>query len=189
MTSPAIDSQILASAEQLFSQHGYLATSLQDVAAAAGVAASDLTLSKDDLLWRSALRIADAFQQALNEVLAVPRPVDDRLRHAIMAHIGVITDNLSAANVYMHEWRYLSPSRRAEYLARRDQYEASFREIISVGIHAGIFAPVDEKFVTLMLLSSLNWVSQWYRDDGPLGAIDIAHTLADLTLNGIYRHV
>jgi len=189
MSSKAKTAHILNHAERLFSRNGFRATSLDEIAASAGVDVNEIAFDKDDLLWQSALGIADAFQQALEDILAVPRPVDDRLRHAIMAHIHVIVANLSAANVYMHEWRYLSEERRQLYLERRDQYEARFRGIIREGIHSGIFAPVDEKFATLMLLSSLNWVSQWYREGGPMMAIDIAHTLADLTLNGLYRHV
>lgn len=189
MPSPTPDSTILKHATRLFKRNGYLATSLEDIAQAADVAVADVEFTKDDLLWYSALEIADAFQKALDDILAVPRPVDDRLRHAVMAHINVIVTNLEAADVYMHEWRYLSAKRRQAYLQRRDHYEARFRTIIREGIHSGIFAPVDEKFATLMLLSSLNWVSQWYRPDGPMTAIDIAHTLADLTLNGLYRHV
>lgn len=179
-------SHILKHAELLFSQKGYLATSLHDIEVAAG---ESVTADKEDLLWASALGIADAFQTALHSVLQVERPIDDRLRHAMMAHIHVIVNNLHAANVYMHEWRFLSPERQAEYRQRRDAYEAQFRQVVHDGIHKGIFAPVDEKFVTLMLLSALNWVSQWYRDDGPMSASEIAHTLADLTLNGLYRRV
>lgn len=182
-----IHPSLLKEAEHLFNQHGYLSTTLDDIQQAANVPAG--RLQKEDLLWQSAVRIADAFSVALEKVLAEPRPVDDRLRHAIMAHINVIVDNLAAANVYMHEWRYLTPVRQHEYRQRRDAYEAQFREIVKEGIHAGVFAPVDEKLVTLMLLSSLNWVSQWYNPSGELTPIDIAHTLADLTLNGLYRHV
>jgi AcrR family transcriptional regulator len=179
--------RLLAEAERLFSTRGYLSTSLSDISDAAQLPVEKI--SKEELLWQSALGIANAFISALDNVLAVPRPVDDRLRHAIMAHINVIVENLNAANVYMHEWRYLSDDRRREYLKRRDEYEAKFREMVSEGIHAGIFSPVDEKLVTLMLLSSLNWVSQWYNPRGELTPIDIGHTLADLTLNGLYRHV
>lgn len=177
---------ILKQAELLFSQKGYLATSLFDIQLAVG---EPITTDKEDLLWASALRIADAFQAALTAVLAIERPIDERLRHAMMAHIHIIVDNLPAANVYMHEWRFLSPERQAAYRQHRDAYEAQFRQIVHEGIYKGVFAPVDEKFVTLMLLSALNWVSQWYRVDGPMTASEIAHTLADLTLNGLYRRV
>src|SRR5690606_1465086 len=161
--------------------------SLADIAQAAGMA--DISTTKEELLWQSAVNIADAFQAALDEVLAVPRPIDERLRHAIMAHLHVIVQNLAAANVYMHEWRHLPAERRGRYLQRRDAYEAGFRQVVREGVYAGIFAPVDEKFVTLMLLSSLNWVSQWYRADGNMTPNEIADTLADLVLNGLYRHV
>ncbi|MCB9435672.1 MAG: TetR/AcrR family transcriptional regulator [Anaerolineales bacterium] len=179
-------SHILKHAELLFSRNGYLATTLDDIAAAVG---EPVNASKDDLLWASALRIAEAFQSALEIAVTTERPIDDRLRHAIMAHIHVIVNNRPAANVYMHEWRFLSPERQTEYRQRRDAYEAQFRALVHEGIYAGVFAPVDEKFVTMMLLSALNWVSQWYRADGPMNADEIAHTLADLTLNGLYRRV
>lgn len=185
--SRAIHPHLLKEAERLFSKGGYLSTSLSDISEAAHLPIDGI--SKEDLLWQSALKIADTFKAALENVLSVPRPVDDRLRYAVMAHINVIVENLNAANVYMHEWRYLSDGRRREYLKRRDQYEEQFRGIVREGIHAGIFSPVDEKLVTLMLLSSLNWVSQWYNPEGELTPIDIGHTLADLTLNGLYRHV
>ena len=185
----SIRKDLLQQAEKLFSTEGYLATSLEDVAVLLDVPVESLDLDKDDLLWASASKIADAFHTALDDVLAVQRPVDDRLRHAMMAHINVIVENLAAANVYMHEWRYLSPERMEIYIQRRDAYEERFREIVKEGIYAGIFAPVDEKFATLMMLSALNWVSQWYREEGPMTAIDIAHTLTDLTLNGLYRRV
>ncbi len=178
---------LLRHAEYFFSQKGYQATTVEDIATAAGVASD--SVDKAALLWQSAIRVADAFQAALDVVLKEPRPVDDRLRHAMMAHINVIVSNLEAANVFMHEWRYLPDEQLREYQQRRDAYEAQIREMIREGIYSGIFAPVDEKFATLMVLSALNWVSQWYREDGPMTAIEIAHTLADLTLNGLFRRV
>jgi AcrR family transcriptional regulator len=189
MTSQQILPAVLHSAERLFSQQGFVATSLEEIAVHANVRLDELGLNKDDLLWYSALGIADAFQQALEDTLAVPRPIDDRLRYAIMAHVNVIVENLSAANVYMHEWRYLSEARRADYLKRRDTYEKRFRQIVREGIHAGMFSPIDEKFVTMMLLGSLNWVSQWYNPQGPMRAGDVARNIADVLLNGLYRHV
>ena len=180
---------LLQQSEQLFSIKGYLATSLADIALALDVPTESLDVDKEDLLWASATKIADGFHAALDEVLTIQRPVDDRLRYAMMAHINVIVENLAAANVYMHEWRYLSPERIEVYKQRRDAYEKRFREIVKAGIYAGVFAPVDEKFVTLLMLSALNWVSQWYREEGSMTAADIAHTLTDLTLNGLYRRV
>jgi AcrR family transcriptional regulator len=179
--------ELLAHAEALFSQHGYPATSPQAIAEAAGIISNPTSVDKEALLWASALRIAEAFETALTNALSTPRPLDERLRYAMIAHISVITENLTAANVYMHEWRFLSEDRLKAYKSRRDAYEAHFREIIREGIYAGIFAPVDEKLVALMVLSALNWVSQWYHPDGGMTATEIAQTLANLTLNGLYR--
>jgi AcrR family transcriptional regulator len=182
--------QLLATAERLFRQHGFQATSMRDIAAAMGIKGGSLyshVTGKEELLWDIATRAGDEFFAAIEPILASDEPAQQKLRRAIIAHVGVITQNLDAAAVYFHEWRHLSEPRRTDFARRRDQYEALFRSIIGEGIRSGIFAPVDEKFAALLVLSALNWTHQWYRPDGPMSPEEIGRTLADLLCNGLYR--
>jgi AcrR family transcriptional regulator len=182
--------QLLTTAERLFRQNGFQATSMRDIAAAMGIKGGSLyshVTGKDELLWEIATRAGDEFFASLEPIIAADEPAQLKLRRAIIAHVGVITQNLDAAAVYFHEWRHLSEARRAEFARRRDQYEALFRSIIGDGIQAGIFAPVDEKFGALLVLSALNWTYQWYRPDGPMSPEEIGRTLADLLCNGLLR--
>jgi hypothetical protein len=114
-------------------------------------------------------------------------PTPQKLRKAIIAHVGVITRNLDAAAVYFNEWRHLSKAQRAKFAQRRDEYEGMFRALLGQGIREGLFAPVDERFAARLVLSALNWTHQWYRPDGPMTADEIGNTLADMLLNGLYR--
>ena len=183
-------SQILASAERLFRQKGYLATSIRDIADALGLKGGSLYShvgGKEQLLWEIASRAAGKFFAAVEPIIAADEPVPLKLRRAIVAHVGVITRNLDAAAVYFNEWRHLSEPQRAKFARRRDEYEALFRGIMREGIRSGIFAPVDEKFAALLVLSALNWTYQWYRPDGPMSPDEIGRTLADLLCNGLYR--
>jgi AcrR family transcriptional regulator len=182
--------QLLETAERLFRQRGYQATSMRDIAAEIGIKGGSLyshVASKEDLLQEIAVRAADDFFTAIEPIIAADEPAQLKLRRAIIAHVGVITQNLDAAAVYFHEWRHLSEPHRSAFARRRDAYEALFRGIIGEGIRAGIFAPVDEKFAALLVLSALNWTHQWYRPDGAMSPEEIGRTLADLLCNGLYR--
>jgi len=176
----------LAAAGRLFRQKGYLAATAREVAKASKVRAID-GIGKEDLLSAIARRAADEFFAAVEPIADNDEPAQLKLRHAIIAHVGVITRNLDASAVYFNEWRHLSPRRRALFAKRRDEYEALFRAILREGIQSGIFAPVDEKFAGLLVLSALNWTHQWYKPDGPLTAEEVGRTLADFLMNGLYR--
>ena len=51
----------------------------------------------------------------------------------VRAHVGVVTDDIERASVFVHEWRALDRGRRDEIARRRDAYEARFRAAIADG--------------------------------------------------------
>lgn len=182
--------ELLAAAERMFSERGFQATSVRDIAECLDLKAGSLYAhmeSKDDLLWEILQAAADRFFAAVEPIIASNLLNSEKLRRLIAAHVRVITDNLAAASVYTTEWRHLSPDRRQQFAARRDAYEAMVRDLVRKCIHEGTFAYVDEKFATLLVLSSLNWIYQWYRPDGPMSPEEIARVLTDLLFNGLKR--
>ena len=62
-----------------------------------------------------------------------------------------------------------------------------FRSLVRDCIREGTLADLDEKFATLLILSSINWVYQWYRPDGPMTPDEIARKLTNMLFNGL-RH-
>ncbi|MEK6677286.1 MAG: TetR/AcrR family transcriptional regulator, partial [Planctomycetota bacterium] len=143
--------------------------------------------SKDDILWELVSAAADRFFAAVKPIVESDVVTIEKIRRCVAAHVGVITSNLSAAAVYSTEWRYLSEGRRRQFADRRREYEQVFRRLISQGIREGTLADVDEKFAALLILSSMNWVYQWYRTDGPMTPEEIARTLTGMLLNGLKR--
>jgi hypothetical protein len=89
--------------------------------------------------------------------------------------------------VFLDEWRFLSPDRREQVAARRDAYEALFRQAISAGIRDGVFAGVDARLTAMAILSALNGIASWYRPDGLLSADEIADSYADLFLQALHE--
>lgn len=182
--------EVIAAAEQLFSEKGYEATSVRDIAESLGIKAGSLYThieTKEDLLWEILTAAANRFFDEVAPVLTSDLVTTQKLRRAISAHVQVITTSNVSAAVYMMEWRHLTEPRRSEFLARRDKYEGLFRDLVRGGIEEGVLAAVDEKFATLLILSSINWVHQWYRPDGPMTPEEIARKLTDMLLNGLRR--
>lgn len=182
--------ELLAAAEKLFCQRGYQATSVRDIAEALEIRAGSLYAhieSKEDLLWEILRAAADRFFAAVDPIVDSDLVTVEKLKRAIAAHVRVITDSASAAAIYMNDWRHLSEPRRREFAERRDEYERIFRRLVHDAIREGLFGDVDEKFATLMILSSINWIYQWYRPDGPMTPEEIARRITDLLFNGLRR--
>ena len=182
--------ELLLAAERLFSERGYEATSVRDIADALSIKAGSLyahIATKEDLLWEILSRAADRFFEAVQPIVEADLVTVEKLRRLIAAHVRVITQSASAAAVYSTEWRHLTEPRRREFAARRDAYEQMVRGLVHDAIREGSFGDVDEKFATLSILSSINWIYQWYRPDGPMTPDEIARRITDLLFNGLRR--
>jgi AcrR family transcriptional regulator len=184
--------QIEEAASELFRERGYAATSVRDIAQALNLQGGSLyahMASKEDVLWSIVTRAADRFNAEVGPIAAdaTSSPVD-RLRAMIRAHVGVVTIIQQDAAVFLHEWRFLSADRRAQMSARRDAYEAMFRNVISEGSVSGDFRDVDPRLTSMAILSALNGIPTWYAPDGPLTADQIADQHADLFLHALETH-
>ncbi|HEX5467398.1 MAG TPA: TetR/AcrR family transcriptional regulator [Candidatus Limnocylindrales bacterium] len=179
--------QIEAAAGVLFRERGYVGTSVRQIAQALDLQGASLyshVASKEDVLWSIVQRTADRFEAVQAQAAGLGLPAD-RLRALIAAHVAVVATEREHAAVFLHEWRFLGPQRRAEMLRRRDAYEATVRELIAQGIADGSLRPVDPRLTAAALLSALNGIAAWYRPDGPDDPATIGQAYADLFLRGL----
>jgi AcrR family transcriptional regulator len=184
--------QVIQKAEQLFSEKGYLATSVRDLAQALNIEAASLyshVKSKEDLLWAIADRSAAEFFQNVEPIAKQNLQTTQKLTRMIIAHVEVIANNLEASAVFFREWRHLSDPRLSEYAEKRTLYEQIFRNVVREGIEDGIFKTYDDGFSTRTILSAINWTHTWYRPDGELTAVQIGENLANFLLNGLVRSI
>lgn len=184
--------QIEAAAESLFSQRGYLATSVRDIAEALNIEAASLyshIKSKEELLWNIATRCADEFFETVKPISDSGLQTQVKLPKMIVAHVEVITRNLEASAVFFREWNHLSEPRKSEYAELRDQYEEMFRQVVRKGIEENLFKHYDERFSSRAILSAINWTHTWYRSDGELKPHEIGEQLAEIILNGLVRSI
>lgn len=180
--------QIEDVASGLFSARGYAATSVRDIARALDMQGGSLYAhisSKEDVLWEIVSRAAERFHAAVRPIANGTQSAAERLAGMVRAHIGVVTGDIEHAIVFLHEWRFLGPERRAAIGRQRDAYEAYFRAVIAEGMANGEFRPADPKMAGLAILSGVNGIAQWYRPDGQRPPDAIADAFADLFLHGL----
>lgn len=180
--------QIYSTASSLFSERGYPATTVRDIARELNMQAGSLYAhieSKEDVLWEIVNRAADQFLATAEPIVGSDLAPSDKLRALVRSHVEQVAGNIAEATIFLHEWKFLSEERRASVTERRRRYEALYRYVIEEGIERGDFAPTDPKMATLMVLSSVNWMPQWYNPNGPLSPQQIADNFTDLVLSGI----
>lgn len=186
--------QIETVASGLFREQGYAGTSVRDIARGLAIQGASLyahVASKEDVLWAIVRRGADQFEAAADAAEQASRgaTVAERLEALIRGHVGVLTDDVGQASVFVREWRSLSADRRARIGARRDAYERRWRQLIAEGSQSRAFAPADPPLAAAYLLTALNGIATWYRPDGPLSARAIAAEYVNLGLRSLGAEV
>lgn len=183
--------QIENIATALFKERGFAATSMRDLASEVGIEAASIyshVKSKEELLQSICFKMAHEFFEELQRIESQEISFSQKLRQFITIHVHIITRNVAASVVFQNEWRHLSEPYLTHFLELREQYEDRIRHIITEGTVIGEFTSTDAKFITRTLLSSLNWIPQWYKLDGELTPANIAENIADLFLYGLASH-
>jgi TetR/AcrR family transcriptional regulator, cholesterol catabolism regulator len=175
-------------AARMFSARGYHGTSIGDLAGALGIQKASIyshISGKHDLLAEAALAGAVAFHAAQDGVPGDVAPAD-RIRLALAAHLGVVSEQLDVAGVWLQEWRYLEGEPRREFLRERHRYEERIRALFAAAAGAGELRDgVDVGHAALAFLSLGNWAYEWLTPEHDVPRE--ATALADLLLAGAMR--
>ncbi len=182
--------EILAAAAQIFSQKGFHATSMQDIAEAVNLQKASLyhhVSSKQEILVDVLDMALDLFIANMQAVMASPLPPDEMLRQAMQTYMVTILQQRDLASVLLLEHRSLEPELHTRHIPRRDRFESLWRDLIQRGLEAGCYYTVDPAMTARALLGVMNWVITWYSPAGELTPEQISHQYAELFLNGLLR--
>jgi AcrR family transcriptional regulator len=184
--------EILAQSQGVLKEKGYAATSVRDIAKALDMEPASLYShfkNKEDILKITCFEMADKFELAVKEVNDIYFNAEEKLRMAIKLHVEILTQNLDSALIFIRDWRNLTGKSLDQFVAKRNVYEEGFREIVQTGIDEGVFNETDKKFAALTILSSVNWIVEWYKPDGNLNAQQIAEKLSNFILSGLKKDI
>jgi TetR/AcrR family transcriptional regulator, cholesterol catabolism regulator len=182
--------QIISVAQEMMRTQGYQGTSMRDIAAALQIEAASLynhISSKEEILKSTCFGMAEKFLTAVHEVNDIYFNAEEKLKMAVKNHVVILTQNLDASFVFIHEWRNLAANSLKEFIQLRNKYENEFKQILADGENEGLFNEVNNKFAVLTILSSLNWVVEWYSPKGEMSPTQIADKLTEFILTGLKK--
>ncbi len=182
--------EIQTAAQRLFKKHGYAVASMRDIASEMDMEAASLynhIESKEEILYNICFGLANKLNNAIEEVNDIYFNSEEKLRMAVKFHIETLCEDLDAAYVFVHDWKYLTGQALKDFKASRDMYENGIRTIVEGGEKEGLFEENNKGFATLTILSSLNWIVEWYKTEGRLSPKEIAEKLSDFILTGLKK--
>lgn len=179
---------INSAARNLFRERGYSATSMRDIASTVGIEVASLYNhidSKESMLQQICFTMAEKFLAIIPLVKHLQERPEEQLKEAIRLHVLVITSHADESAVFVHEWKHLSEPRLSAFKKMRNNYEGFYRDLIRRGEELGLFKNIHEKFVMMVLFSSINWLYDYYKPNGKLNPSQISDIITDIFLNGI----
>jgi AcrR family transcriptional regulator len=182
--------QIIKVSSRLFKEKGYMGTSMRDIAGELDIEAASLyshIKSKDEILDEICFTKADELIKSMEEINDIYFNAEEKLRMAVKAHVKILCNDLDDSSVFLHEWRHLDKPRKEEFKMLRNRYEGGFRKILQDGEDENIFETVDKKFASLTILSTLNWITEWYKPEGPMSPEEVGENLCNFILTGLKK--
>jgi AcrR family transcriptional regulator len=172
----------------LFSQRGYHATSMREIAAAAGIRPAAIYhwyASKEAIL----VHLQDDFMERLTAAVLASagrhgRPAM-RLAAAVREHVVFHGIHRQAAFVTDSEIRALTAEPRRRLVAKRDEYQQLFMSLIEAGIAEGTLRSSDARVATYTILLACTGVALWFDPDGPLSLDRVAQLHVELVLGAL----
>jgi AcrR family transcriptional regulator len=175
--------KVLSAASDLFATKGFEATSMRDVAAAAGIMSGSLYYhfaSKEDMYVAvqdtSVSKIFDWVEAAIAR-FGDPWTGDpwERLEAAAMAHCEALLDR-SGFRVLVTPLfpPGLDPRVRQKLVEQRDRFERMIDEVIDA---LRLPPEINRQVFQKHYLGAINWVGVWYEPGGPLEPREIGRQI------------
>jgi TetR/AcrR family transcriptional regulator, cholesterol catabolism regulator len=194
MPRPTRLQEIVAAATKLFSERGFLGTSVRAIADAAGMHSGGLYShfpSKEALLYHIVSETLKRQQAALDEVRNSDLDPEAKFRAAFLAHVSSNFEigGVSGARLFLTEWRYLTGRELEDVLEQRRAFEKLWDGLIDDAIDAGVFRKdVDSHMARLVTISVANWAIMWFDPNGRQTIDEVFGKAADEMLQGFLAH-
>jgi AcrR family transcriptional regulator len=182
--------QILEAALTVFSQKGFNAANVSDVAAQAGVSQGTIYWyfdSKDDLFTAAVLSVFEGIGEEVLSGLEQCDTATDKVR--AMAESSVAFAE-AAGGLFMLFLEFWASSARREDHARLwtdllVQYKDVFVGLVNEGVEAGEFRPVDAEHVVWAVMAAYDGLAAYVLLMPDLDLAKISETFVDTLLGGL----
>lgn len=185
--------QVLEVAARLFRTQGYSATTLRQIADAAGIQAGSIYYhfdSKDEILQEILETGVNVVQDAVEErTRALPAGCSARQKFeaAIEGHLSGLFKRGDFTSATIRIYGQLPPELQRVNRARRARYSAVWDRLLAEALERGeIRDDIDLHVARLLVVGALNWTVEWYDPkEGDYHAL--TKMIATIICSGIFR--
>ncbi|MDT0401324.1 MULTISPECIES: TetR/AcrR family transcriptional regulator [Streptomyces] len=176
---------ILMRAMEAFNEQGYHGTSVRDIAGRVGVTVPALYYHYANKQALLATLLETSIKDVLDRCRAAAREAgDDPLARfcGMVESIVLYMAHRRQLAFLDTEIRSLEPENRARYVALRDYLEHMLLDTVETGRAEGVFTTPIPADAVRSVLVMCQGVANWFRDEGPLTAEEVAerHVLMSL---------
>jgi TetR/AcrR family transcriptional regulator, cholesterol catabolism regulator len=182
--------ELLAAAAEVFASRGYSATTVREVADAAGILGGSLYYhfdSKESMADEILSTFLTEMWASYDEVLAAGLGARETLEALIVASFRSIDRHRPAVVLYQNESRHLAAAPRFTYLLdSKRRFEEMWLSLLDRGVREGAFRPDLDTGLVYRFVRDTVWVAAtWYQKGGRLTAAQIAEHYLAMVLEGI----
>ena len=185
-----VRSDIVEAATQVFSQRGYHAASMTEIADRVGMRKPSLyhhIRKKEDLLFAIHEQLIDELIEKTNAALEPSMTPPQQMAAALRVSFDLIARHRDAVTVFLQERRAVSGARWNELVVKRDRYEQMVSGIIAEGTATKAFADLPAAIAARGVLGMVNWGYTWFDPKGEMTADEIADVFVAIALRGLER--
>ena len=190
MTSTTRREELLAIAAGLFAERGLRATTVRDIADAAGILSGSLYhhfSSKEaivDEILRGFLDSLFGDYQRIVDAGSSPR---ETLEGLVRVSFEAIHRHRDEVAIYQDELKHLRVNPRFDYLRERNtEFREMWTDVLSRGMESGEFRPDLDIRLTYRFLRDTVWVAvRWYRPEDADDHAAIADQYLRIVLDGL----
>ncbi len=178
---------LLLAAVSMFNERGFQATSLDDVASSLGVTKPVIYHylgNKDQVLFECVKIGLDQLRDAADAARGTTGNGLSRLQIFLRRYAEINMGAFGRCIVRTGE-EALTPDSRKRFRALKREIDMALRELIAEGVADGSVQSDDVRLSAFALAGALNWISRWYREDGPMRRDDIAMRMVDILCAGL----
>lgn len=189
-STPDKRSQVLEAAIRVFSERGYRATSMRDLA-------QEVQLSKPALYHYVASKealLVEIYEGVTVEGVESARRMLERddiepldaIRELLVERIAYTCENRRLLQIFFEEESEIPADLMRAMRKQRRAYEDSFIELLSKGERDGSIAlDTTPRIVVNTLLGAAHWTYKWYDPNAAKGPRELAEDIADVLMNGL----
>jgi len=182
--------ELLGLAAGMMAERGLRATTVRDIADAAGILSGSLYhhfSSKEEMVDEVLRGFLDWLFARYQEIIDTePNPLE-RLKGLFMASFEAIETRHAEVVIYQDEAKRLSAQPRFSYVETRNREQRKmWLDVLNQGIEQGCFRPDLDVDLVYRFIRDTTWVSvRWYQPGGPLTAHEVGAQYLAIVLGGI----